>query len=160
MPRKKRAYKRIPVEPDPKYGRELIGKFINHLMKKGKKTLAQKVFYRALDAIKEKMPDKDPLEVFYTALSNCMPELETRPRRVGGATYQIPMEVPEDRKKTLAMRWILEAARARKGRPMFRRLAEELIDAYNNQGAAIKKKEDTHRMAEANRAFAHFRWGR
>lgn len=122
-----------------------------------KKTTAQKIVYGAFDIIREKTK-KDPLEVFRQAVENVKPVLEVRPRRVGGATYQVPIEVQEPRRTSLALRWIVEAARARKGRPMKEKLAEEIIAAYNNTGTAIKKKEDTHRMAEANRAFAHYRW--
>lgn len=121
------------------------------------KTTAQKIVYGAFDIIREKTK-KDPLEVFRQAVENVKPVLEVRPRRVGGATYQVPIEVQEPRRTSLALRWIVEAARARKGRPMKEKLAEEIIAAYNNTGTAIKKKEDTHRMAEANRAFAHYRW--
>lgn len=135
----------------------LVAKLINKVMWDGKKTTAQKIVYGAFDIIREKTK-KDPLEVFRQAVENVKPVLEVRPRRVGGATYQVPIEVQEPRRTSLALRWIVEAARARKGRPMKEKLAEEIIAAYNNTGTAIKKKEDTHRMAEANRAFAHYRW--
>jgi len=124
----------------------------------GKKSKAQKIFYEALDIISQRIKNEDPLEVFKQAINNVRPILEVRPRRVGGATYQIPMEVRPERSISLAMKWIIEFARARKGAPMSERLAQEIIDAYRGEGASIKKKEDTHKMAEANRAFAHYRW--
>ncbi len=145
------------IAPDPVYSNVIVSKFINQIMRKGKKTIARKIVYRAFDIIKEKTK-KDPLEVFEKALQNASPLLEVKSKRVGGATYQVPREVRGDRRMTLAMRWIITAARSKKGRPMREKLAEELILASNNEGTAIKKKEDTHRMAEANRAFAHFAW--
>ncbi|MBA7665507.1 30S ribosomal protein S7 [subsurface metagenome] len=145
------------IAPDPVYSNITVSKFINQIMRKGKKTIARKIVYRAFDIIKEKTK-KDPLEVFEKALQNASPLLEVKPKRVGGATYQVPREVKGDRRMTLAMRWIITAARSKKGKPMREKLAEELILASNNEGTAIKKKEDTHRMAEANRAFAHFAW--
>nr|3GTY_S Chain S, 30S ribosomal protein S7 [Thermotoga maritima] len=145
------------IPPDPVFGDVLVAKLINRVMWDGKKTIAQKIVYGAFDIIREKTK-KDPLEVFRQAVENVKPVLEVRPRRVGGATYQVPIEVQEPRRTSLALRWIVEAARAKKGRPMKEKLAEEIIAAYNNTGTAIKKKEDTHRMAEANRAFAHYRW--
>ncbi len=154
--RRRRAEKR-QIPPDPVFGDVLVAKLINRVMWDGKKTIAQKIVYGAFDIIREKTK-KDPLEVFRQAVENVKPVLEVRPRRVGGATYQVPIEVQEPRRTSLALRWIVEAARARKGRPMKEKLAEEIIAAYNNTGTAIKKKEDTHRMAEANRAFAHYRW--
>lgn len=154
--RRKKKEKRI-IHPDPVYKNVLVAKFINHVMKRGKKTIAQKIVYQAFDIIKTKT-QKDPLEIFNLALNNVKPLLEVKPRRIGGATYQVPVTVPEERGIVLAMRWILTAARSRKGKPMKEKLAEELINAANNIGAAIKKKEDTHKMAEANRAFAHFAW--
>jgi small subunit ribosomal protein S7 len=155
MKRKKKTKRTIP--PDPVYNNVTVAKFINQVMRRGKKTIARKVVYRALDVIKEKTK-KDPLEVFDLALKNVRPLLEVKPKRIGGATYQVPRQVPPERGMTLSMRWILQTARAKKGKPMREKLAEELISAANNTGAAIKKKEDTHRMAEANRAFAHFAW--
>jgi len=143
------------IKPDPIYNNIAVAKFINQIMRKGKKTIAQKIVYKSFDIIKEKTK-KDPLEVFEKALEKASPLLEVKPKRVGGATYQVPMEVREDRRITLAMRWIIKAAKTKKEKPMREKLAEELIQAANNEGAAIKKKEDTHRMAEANRAFAHF----
>ena len=135
----------------------VVAKFINQIMRRGKKTIARKIVYRAFDIIKEKTK-KEPLEVFELAIKNASPLLEIKPKRVGGATYQVPREVKGDRKMTLAMRWIIKAAKSKKGRPMREKLAEELISAAHNEGAAVKKKNDTHRMAEANRAFAHFSW--
>ncbi|ABQ47302.1 MULTISPECIES: 30S ribosomal protein S7 [Thermotoga] len=155
MRRRRAEIRQVP--PDPVYGDVLVAKLINKVMWDGKKTTAQKIVYGAFDIIREKTK-KDPLEVFRQAVENVKPVLEVRPRRVGGATYQVPIEVQEPRRTSLALRWIVEAARARKGRPMKEKLAEEIIAAYNNTGTAIKKKEDTHRMAEANRAFAHYRW--
>ncbi|MCM8818618.1 MAG: 30S ribosomal protein S7 [Candidatus Omnitrophica bacterium] len=156
MPRRKRAEKKI-VSPDPKYNDYEVAKFINKLMWDGKKTIAYKIFYTAMDIIKERTKE-DPLVVFKRALNNVKPKLEVRPRRVGGATYQIPMEVPPHRSLSLAIRWIIESSRAKKGKPMVMRLVEEIIDASQNQGASVKKKEDTHKMAESNRAFAHYKW--
>jgi len=153
MARKK--FKKRIIKPDPFYNNAGGAYLINIIMKRGKKTIARKIVYSALDIIKEKTK-KDPIEVFEKALSNASPLLELKPKRVGGATYQVPMEVGEKRKRTLAIRWIISAARSKKGKPMREKLAEELISALNNEGSAIKKKEDTHRMAEANRAFAHF----
>ena len=143
--------------PDAVYKNLQVSKFINQIMRRGKKTIARKIVYKAFDAIKEKTK-KDPLEVFEKALENAAPLLEVKSRRVGGATYQVPIEVRGERKIALAMRWIIKAAKSKKGKPMKEKLAEELMAAANNEGAAIKKKEDTHRMAEANRAFAHFAW--
>jgi len=157
MPRKYKSTKRF-LRPDPRYNDILVSWFINQLMLDGKKSKAQKIVYMALERIKQKMPDKEPLDVFKKALENVKPRLEVRPRRVGGATYQVPMEVKPERQTSLAMKWIITAARARKGKPMFMRLADELIAAYNHEGAAFKKREDVHRMAEANKAFAHLAW--
>ncbi len=154
--RRRRAEKR-QIPPDPVYNDVLVAKLINKVMWDGKKTIAQKIVYGAFDIIRERM-NKDPLEVFHKALDNVRPVLEVRPRRVGGATYQVPIEVQEPRRTSLAIRWIVAAARAKKGKPMKVKLAEEIMAAYNNTGAAVKKKEDVHRMAEANRAFAHYRW--
>lgn len=154
--RRKKIEKRIPP-PDPVYNSTLVAKFINQLMRKGKKTIARKIIYNALSIIKEKTK-KEPLEVFELALQNASPFLEIKAKRVGGATYQVPREVRGDRKLTLAMRWIIKGAKSRKGKSMRERLANELIDVSNNTGWAIKRKSDLHRMAEANRAFAHFSW--
>ena len=156
MARRKRKTKR-EILPDPVYSNVMVAKLINQVMRKGKKSIARKIVYRAFDMIKEKTK-KDPLEVFEQALQNASPLLEVKPKRVGGATYQVPREVRGERKITLAMRWIIVAAKSKKGRPMREKLAEELMSAAKNEGSAIKKKEDTHRMAEANRAFAHFSW--
>ena len=154
--RRRRAEKRV-IPPDPIYGDVLVAKLINRVMWDGKKSIAQKIVYGAFDIIKEKL-GQDPLEVFHKALDNVRPIVEVRPRRVGGATYQVPFEVPEHRAISLAIRWIVEAARNKKGIPMKERLARELIDAYNGTGTAVKKRDDVHRMAEANKAFAHYRW--
>ncbi|MBU4332674.1 30S ribosomal protein S7 [Patescibacteria group bacterium] len=143
------------IKSDPKHNSATVAKFINHIMQRGKKTVAQKIVYGAFDLIAQKTK-KDPLDIFKKALENISPEVEVRGRRIGGANYQIPMEVNPDRRMTLGMRWILTAARARKGKPMAERLAMELQDAAQNQGAAFKKKQDTYRMAQANKAFAHF----
>jgi len=155
MSRKKKTRHQIP--PDPVYNNVTVARFINQVMKQGKKTIARKIVYKSLDIIKEKTK-KDPLEVFEQALKNAAPLLEVKPKRIGGATYQVPREVKRERRLTLAMRWIIQAAKLKKGKSMKEKLAEELIGAANNQGWAVKKKEDTHRMAEANRAFAHFAW--
>ena len=152
-----RKIKKHPIEPDPVYNNVTVAKFINQVMRKGKKTIARKIVYGAFDIIKGKTK-KDPLEVFEKALENASPLLEVKSRRVGGATYQVPVEVKGKRKLTLAMRWIILGAKSKKGKPMKEKLAQELMDAYNNTGWAIKKRSDTHRMAEANRAFAHFAW--
>lgn len=154
--RRRRAERR-DLQPDPIYNNEVAGKFINSLMKEGKKYLAQKIFYEALKIVESKT-NKPGLSVFSQAVNNVKPEMEVRPRRVGGATYQVPMEVRAHRKLSLAIRWIIEAAREKKGMPMAERLADELILASEKKGSAHKRKEDTHRMAEANKAFAHFRW--
>jgi len=155
MKGKKKTKRAIP--PDPVYNNVTVAKFINQVMRRGKKTLAKKIVYGVFDIVKEKTK-KEPLEIFEKAMNNTSPLLEVRPRRIGGATYQVPVEVRGERRLTLAMRWIIEAAKSKKGKPMKEKLAEELISAANNTGVAIKKKEDTHRMAEANRAFAHFAW--
>lgn len=148
--------KRVPL-PDPLFNSTTVAKFINHVMKKGKKTVAEKIVYDAFNIIKEKTK-KEPLEVFELAMKNVRPLIEVQPKRVGGATYQIPRPVSMERGTILATRWVLNAARNRKGKPMKIKLAEELMEAAENKGSAIKKREDTHRMAEANRAFAHFSW--
>ncbi|AMM40291.1 30S ribosomal protein S7 [Candidatus Desulfofervidus auxilii] len=156
MPRKGPAPKR-EILPDPKYGSVLVAKFINCMMRDGKKSVAESIFYKALNIIKEKT-GKNSLEVFEKAVENVKPVLEVKSRRVGGATYQVPIEVRPERRISLAIKWIINSARARSERGMVLKLANELLEAYNNKGGAIKKKEDTHRMAEANRAFAHYRW--
>lgn len=156
MSRRGKAIRR-PVTPDPKYGSDLVGRFINKLMLDGKKNTAQRIFYQALGITEEKL-SKPGIEVFEQAIRNITPLMEVRPRRVGGSTYQVPMEVRAVRRQSLALRWLTQAARKRNGRSMAQKLASELLDAYNNTGTAVKKKEDTHRMAEANKAYSHFRW--
>jgi small subunit ribosomal protein S7 len=156
MSRRKKKEKKI-ISPDPLYDNVVVAKFINQVMRRGKKTIARKIVYKAFEIIKEKTK-KEPLEVFNQAIENASPLLEVKPKRVGGATYQVPREVKGERRTTLAMRWIIGAAKSKKGKPMREKLAEELISAAKNEGVAVKKKEDTHRMAEANRAFAHFSW--
>lgn len=156
MPRRYRPPKR-QIEPDAKYNNVHIAMLITRIMKGGKKSTAQRIMYNALDLIAERTGG-EPVEVFEQALRNVTPTLEVKPRRVGGSTYQIPIEVPPHRRLSLAFRWILASARARHGRDMADRLAGELMDAANGQGASVKKKDDTHRMAEANRAFAHYSW--
>ena len=156
MPRKGSVPKR-DVLPDPIYGSKVLTKLINKVMWDGKKGVAQGVCYDAFDIIKEKT-GKDPLEVFETAMNNVMPVLEVKARRIGGATYQVPMEVRPDRRQTLGIRWIVDASRKRGEKYMKERLAGELMDAANNTGTSVKKREDTHKMAEANKAFAHYRW--
>ena len=146
------------LKGDPVFDSLLAGKFINCLMWDGKKTAAQKVFYGALNVIKEKITDKSPIDVFHQALENVKPNIEVRSKRVGGASYQVPMQVQKNRQQSLAIRWILMAVRDKKGQPMHQKLASELLDAYNKQGTAITKRENVHRMAEANKAFAHFAW--
>ncbi len=154
--RKKRAEKR-PIDPDPKYQDILVARMINTLLRKGKKSLARKIVYEALDIIAQKTK-QNPLEVFRKAVSNVAPLIEVRSRRIGGATYQVPVEVREDRRISLALRWLRMFAKQRKDKSMSARLASEIIAAANNEGASVKKREDTHRMAEANKAFAHFKW--
>ena len=149
---------RETLKPDPVYGSLLASKFVNCLMHGGKKTVAQGVFYDALKVIKEKMPDKDPIEVFTQAVENIKPHIEVRSKRVGGAAYQVPMQVNRTRQQSLAIRWILMAVREKKGRPTHEKLADELVAAYNREGAAVTKRENVHRMADANKAFAHFAW--
>ncbi len=157
MSRRRVAAKR-DIVPDPKYHNALVTKFINKVMLDGKKSTARKIFYTAMETVKEKTKTEDILEVFLKSISNVKPVLEVKSRRIGGATYQVPVEVAPARRESLAIRWIVGYARAKKGTPMAQALATELLDAYNNQGSAVKKKEDTHRMAEANKAFAHYRW--
>ncbi|MFQ6083695.1 MAG: 30S ribosomal protein S7 [Candidatus Aminicenantia bacterium] len=156
MPRRRVVTKR-KIDPDPFYNSTLIAKFINVVMKKGKKSLAQKIVYGAMEEVKNRTKE-DPLKQFQKAVENVRPLLETKSRRVGGATYQVPVEVPRDRSISLAIRWIVRYVHERSGKSMKEKLAAEIIDAVNKRGLAIKKKEDTHRMAEANRAFAHYRW--
>jgi len=155
MPRRYRPERR-EIEPDLRYNNVLVAMFVNRLMSRGKKSTAQRVVYDSFDAIEERT-GRPAVEVFERALDNVMPRVEVKPRRVGGATYQVPIPVEPHRQTTLAMRWLLTAARGRSGRSMSEKLANELLDASNNQGAAVKRRDDTHRMAEANRAFSHFR---
>lgn len=156
MSRRHRAEKR-DIIPDPKFGDVVLTKFMNSVMKDGKKSVAESIVYGAFDQIEDKAK-QNPLEMFHQALENVMPTLEVRSRRVGGATYQVPVEVRAERRQALAIRWIISAARARGENTMVERLSGELLDAANNRGTAVKKREDTHRMAEANRAFSHYRW--
>ncbi len=149
---------RETLAPDPRYGSLLASKFINCLMHDGKKSTAQGVFYDALDIVKEKIKDVDPIEVFTTAVSNVKPEVEVRSKRVGGAAYQVPMQVNRIRQQSLAIRWILAAVREKKGRATHEKLADEIVAAYNREGVAVTKRENVHRMADANKAFAHFAW--
>jgi small subunit ribosomal protein S7 len=146
------------LRPDPRHGSRLAAKFINCMMWSGKKTVSQNIFYSALDEVAKKVKDVPPIEVFERAVENVRPNIQIRSKRVGGSNYQVPMPVNPRRAQSLAIRWILEAARGKKGKPMSLRLASELIDAYNNAGAAVTTKDNVHRMAEANKAFAHFAW--
>ena len=155
--RRRKAEKR-PVTPDICYNSELVARLINAVMERGKKSVAQGIVYDAMITIKERKKDTDPLEVMQQALENVKPRLEVKSRRVGGATYQVPLEVPAERQTAVALRWIVGYARARKGMPMARALAGELLDAFDNTGNAVKKRDDTHKMANANKAFAHYRW--
>jgi len=155
--RRRRAERR-DVLPDPKFSNKLVTKFVNMLMEKGKKSTAERIVYSAMDIISEKTGNKNSIEVLQKAFDNSRPLLEVKPRRVGGATYQIPIEVKSDRGMSIAMRWIRDFARQKKGRPMYEKLAEEIMEAYKGQGSAMKKREDMHKMAEANKAFAHYRW--
>jgi small subunit ribosomal protein S7 len=156
MSRRRRAEKR-PVHPDPKFHDKTISKFMNYVMLDGKKSAAEKIVYGALDKLEERMK-RPPVEMFHEALENVTPNVEVRSRRVGGATYQVPVEVRPDRKNALAMRWLIAAARKRNEATMVDRLSGEIMDASQNRGTAVKKREDTHKMAEANRAFSHYRW--
>ncbi|MEN2787434.1 30S ribosomal protein S7 [Sphingomonas qilianensis] len=156
MARRRRPEKRI-ILPDPKYGDEVLSKFMNSVMLDGKKSVAELIVYGALETV-ESRAKKDPLSVFHDALNNVKPNIEVRSRRVGGATYQVPVEVRFERSQALAIRWLIGAARNRSENTMAARLSGELLDAANNRGNAVKKREDTHRMAEANRAFSHYRW--
>ncbi|SDO07186.1 SSU ribosomal protein S7P [Desulfonauticus submarinus] len=156
MPRKGPVPKR-EVLPDPIYGSKLVTKFINSLMKDGKKSVAEKIFYQAVQEFAKRV-DQEPLKAFEQVVENVKPQLEVKSRRVGGANYQVPVEVRPDRQQALAIRWLVQYARARGEKGMVKKLAAEFYDAFNNRGGAIKKKEDTHRMAEANKAFAHYRW--
>ncbi len=157
MPRKGPVPKR-EIPPDPKFGSVLVEKFINNLMRDGKKNIARKIFYSTLEKLREKSGGEDPLKIFEKAVGNVKPLLETRTRRIGGANYQVPVEVRPERQVSLAIKWIINAAKARPEKTMVDRLANELWDAYHEKGAAIKKRDDTHKMAESNRVFAHYRW--
>jgi small subunit ribosomal protein S7 len=149
---------RRPIDPDPRFNSLLVSKFTNGLMERGKKSLAQRIFYDAMDIVETKVQDSDVLTVFEEAMEKVRPKVEVKSRRVGGATYQVPMEVRQTRRNALAIRWIIGFAKSRSGKSMSEKLAAELVDAYNNRGSAVKKRDDTHRMAEANKAFAHYRW--
>lgn len=156
MPRRGKVTRRV-IPPDVKYNSVAVAQFINKLMYNGKKSLAQRILYDSFDLLEQRL-NRNPLEVFEQAIKNAAPVLEVKPRRVGGATYQVPVEVEAERSVSLAMRWLIGAARKRPGKSMAEKLADELIDASRNTGAAIRRKEETHKMAEANRAFAHYRW--
>jgi len=146
------------LKPDARYGSLLISKLINQVMRRGKRSTSEKLVYAAMEILKERVKDKDPLEVVKTAVDNVKPRVEVRSRRVGGATLQVPVEVPQRRQLSLAFRWLLEAARSKKGKPMAKKLADELYQAYMGEGDAVTKRDNTHKMAEANRAFAHYAW--
>jgi small subunit ribosomal protein S7 len=155
---RRRSIEKRHIDPDPRFNSVLVSKFTNGLMERGKKSLAQRIFYGAMDIVETKVTDDDPLTVFEEAMEKVRPRVEVKSRRVGGATYQVPMEVRQSRRNALAIRWIISFARSRSGKSMSDKLAAEVMDAYNNRGASVKKKDDTHRMAEANKAFAHYRW--
>jgi len=155
--RRRRADKRDVIS-DPKYNSKLVTRFVNVIMAKGKKSIAEQILYNALDIVTKKLNNDNALEVLQKAIDNARPLLEIKPRRVGGATYQVPIEVKSDRGTSIAMRWVRDFARQKKGKPMEEKLADEIMDAFKAQGSAIKKREDMHRMAEANKAFAHYRW--
>lgn len=157
MSRRRKATKR-EIIPDPRFNSTLVTQLVNIVMKDGKKSTAQSIVYGAFERVSEKLGKGDPIDLLLGAMENARPRLEVKSRRVGGATYQVPVEVPFERQQSLAFRWMVNAAKARKGLPMGEALAMEIIDAYNNSGNVVKKKEDTHRMAQANRAFAHLRW--
>ncbi|MFT4586355.1 MAG: small subunit ribosomal protein S7 [Limisphaerales bacterium] len=157
MARRRPAVKR-PVQPDSKYQNKLVAILVNTVMKQGKKSLAQRIVYQAIDRIAEKNPDTDPLEVLKRAVDNAKPRLEVKARRVGGATYQVPLEVAGERQLSLALRWLVKFANARKGAPVQNALATEILEAYQGQGSSIRKRDEVHKMAQANKAFAHFRW--
>ena len=157
MPRRKITERRA-IEPDPRYNSVLVSKFTNGIMERGKRSVAQKIFYGAMDIIDQQVTDAEPIVVFDKAMEMVRPKVEVKSRRVGGATYQVPVEVRPERRNALAIRWIISFAKARSGRTMSEKLAAELLDAYNERGGSVKKRDDTHRMAEANKAFAHYRW--
>ena len=157
MPRKKLLDKR-PVAPDPQFNSVLVSKFTNGLMVDGKKNVARRLFYDAMDIIAERVTDQEPLAIFEEAMEHVRPRVEVKSRRVGGATYQVPVEVRPERRNALAIRWLISFSKSRSGQNMSEKLAAELLDAFNSRGASVKKKDDTHKMAEANKAFAHYRW--
>lgn len=157
MPRRKITEKRT-INPDPRYNSVLVSKFTHGIMERGKKSVAQKIFYGAMDIIEKQVTDEEPIAVFDKAMEMVRPKVEVKSRRVGGATYQVPVEVRPERRNALAIRWIISFAKARSGKSMSEKLAAELLDAYNERGGSVKKRDDTHRMAEANKAFAHYRW--
>ncbi|MGE9294146.1 MAG: 30S ribosomal protein S7 [Puniceicoccales bacterium] len=157
MSRRRRAVKREPI-PDPRYDSTQVASLVNLVMNKGKKSTAQRIVYGAFERVSEKLEKGDPVDLLLGALENARPKLEVKSRRVGGATYQVPVEISYERQQSLAFRWMVTSAKSRKGTPMREALAQEIIDAYNNTGVVVKKKEETHRMAQANRAFAHLRW--
>lgn len=157
MSRRRRAVKREPI-PDPRYDSPLVASLVNLVMNRGKKSTAQRIVYGAFERVSEKLEKGDPVDLLLGALENARPKLEVKSRRVGGATYQVPIEISYERQQSLAFRWMVTSAKSRKGTPMREALAQEIIDAYNNTGGVVKKKEETHRMAQANRAFAHLRW--
>jgi small subunit ribosomal protein S7 len=157
MPRRKITEKRT-INPDPRYNSVLVSKFTHGIMERGKKSVAQKIFYGAMDIIEKQVTDEEPIAVFDKAMEMVRPKVEVKSRRVGGATYQVPVEVRPERRNALAIRWIISFAKARSGKSMAEKLAAELLDAYNERGGSVKKRDDTHRMAEANKAFAHYRW--
>lgn len=157
MSRRRKATKRVTI-PDPRYNSPLVSGLVNLVMQRGKKSLAQRIVYGSFERVSEKLEKGDPVDLLLGALENARPKLEVKSRRVGGATYQVPVEIPYERQQSLAFRWMVNAAKSRKGLPMRETLALEIIDAYNNTGTVVKKKEETHKMAQANRAFAHLRW--
>ena len=157
MPRKYESLEHL-LKPDPRFGNLLVAKFINCVMKQGKKTVAQGIVYGALDLVQKRLPGEDPVKVFQQAINNVRPMVEVRSRRVGGATYQVPVDVSSRRQQSLAFRWIIRSCRAERGKPMHMRLARELMDAFKGEGKAMSTRDQTHRMAEANKAFAHFAW--
>ena len=157
MARRREIAKRLAL-PDPKYKDRLVATFINSMMRDGKKSVAERIMYETIDALEQREPEEEPLKVFKKAVENVRPSVEVRSRRVGGSTYQVPVEVRPERRNALAFRWIIEASRKRSEKTMVERLSGELLDAYNYRGSAVRKKEDTHRMADANKAFAHYRW--
>jgi len=155
--RRRKAQEKV-VLADPKLNSKIVAKFVNMIMVEGKKSVAEKIVYGAFEIVKKNLNEQDILKVFYKALDNARPRLEVKPRRVGGATYQVPIEVRQERGTSIALRWMRDFAQSKKGRPMDQKLAEEIIAAYKGEGSAIKKRDDTHKMAESNKAFAHFRW--